>query len=199
MIKLYWPLKEGFISQYFGENLNDYSQFGMKGHNGLDMDVDEGTPIYAAHDGKLVYLEDKDTHGNYKGYGKYATITHPEGWRTLYAHQLEFVGTNRNVKQGDLIGRVDSTGFSTGDHLHFGLKPKNPVMTNGYLGSIDPLPYFLMTNTIPVHKAGTQEFGFYVPATNVQAIKDKALNFGVDIFDANGNVDFSKFKDIQGL
>src|SRR3990167_1673984 len=56
-----------------------------------------------------------------------------------------------------------------------------------------------MTNTEFVHKAGTKEYGFYVPATNVEAIKDKAKNFGIDIESPDGTVDFSKAKDISGL
>lgn len=57
----------------------------------------------------------------------------------------------------------------------------------------------IMTNVQFVHKAGTPEYGFYVPATSAETIKDKALNFDAQIFDASGNVDFTKAVDITGL
>ena len=62
------------------------------------------------------------------------------------------VKTGQKVVAGDLIGYADSTGLSTGDHLHFGLKPQawnetdwswfNVEQGNGYGGAIDPTPYF---------------------------------------------------------
>jgi hypothetical protein len=58
---------------------------------------------------------------------------------------------------------------------------------------------FSMSNTQFVHKAGTNEFGFYVPATSEESIKDKALNYGVNITNADGSIDFSKAKDVSGL
>lgn len=57
----------------------------------------------------------------------------------------------------------------------------------------------IMTNVQFVHKAGTSEYGFYVPALSADAVKDKALNFDVAVTDASGNVDFIKAVDITGL
>ena len=56
-----------------------------------------------------------------------------------------------------------------------------------------------MSNTVFVKKVGTQEAGFYLPATTIESLKDKALNLGLNILDANGNVDFSKAKEVSGL
>jgi len=56
-----------------------------------------------------------------------------------------------------------------------------------------------MSNTQFVHKQGTAEYGFYIPATNEEAIKDKALNFGIDILDNTGNIDYTKPKEVSGL
>ena len=53
-----------------------------------------------------------------------------------------------------------------------------------------------MSNTIFVHKSGTQEYGFYVPATSPEAIKDKALNYGVPILKADGTIDYNLAKEI---
>jgi len=56
-----------------------------------------------------------------------------------------------------------------------------------------------MGNTQFIKKAGTSEFGFYVPATSEEAIKDKALNYGVALEKPDGTVDFSKAKEVSGL
>lgn len=56
-----------------------------------------------------------------------------------------------------------------------------------------------MTNVQFVHKVGTQEYGFYVPALSQEAVKDKALNFDVPALDASGNVDFTKAVEVTGL
>lgn len=56
-----------------------------------------------------------------------------------------------------------------------------------------------MSNVIFVHKAGTSEYGFYIPATSEDTIKDKALNFGLSIEKPDHSVDFSKAKEVSGL
>lgn len=210
-MKLYWPVRVedgAYINtnNLFGAHPEDYQQFKLKGHNGLDFDFSgdpTGKPIYAAHDGVVEYFEDKDAQGNYRGFGKYAVITHPEG-RTYYAHQLKFNGTNRSVKAYDIIGYVDSTGYSTGPHLHFGFKPTNSNYNNGFFGAEDPTPYLAdekekpnMSNVIFGHKTGTQEYGFWVPATTPDTLKDKALNFGLNIVKADGSVDFALAKEVK--
>lgn len=127
-----------YVSQGFGEHPEVYNQFGHKGHNGLDIAAPSGTHIYATHDGQLTFSKDP------KGYGNYARIKDSEK-ETVYAHMSKFEGVNRSIKTGDLIGYVGTTGFSTGNHLHFGLKPIPSQSTNGYSGSIDPVP-FMETN-----------------------------------------------------
>jgi murein DD-endopeptidase MepM/ murein hydrolase activator NlpD len=187
-----------YLTQRFGENLNDYAQFGMKGHNGADWAAPKGTPVRAVHDGRVEFGDDP------KGYGKFARLYFDLEftWDCIYGHFDRYEGVNRKVKAGDVVGYVDSTGFSTGHHLHFGIrKIKQGTVVdynNGYFGYIDPLPFFKesMTNVTFVHKAGTKEYGFYVPALSQDAIKDKALNFGVDILKADGSIDFGKAKEI---
>jgi hypothetical protein len=56
-----------------------------------------------------------------------------------------------------------------------------------------------MPNAEFVHKTGTQEYGFYLPALTPDALKDKALNFGLPLLDQDGNIDFTKAKEVQGL
>lgn len=86
-------------------------------HRGLDLAAPEGTAVYATADGVVI-----DT-GENQVYGIYIIISHGERWTSLYGHlQKAEVGLRTNVKSGTLIGRVGSTGQSTGPHLHFELR-----------------------------------------------------------------------------
>lgn len=70
------------------------------------------------------------------------TLEHRWG-KSLYAHLSEVkVKVGDKVKRGKVIGLSGSTGFSTGPHLHFGIKLKDADINNGYLGYSDPNPYF---------------------------------------------------------
>ena len=100
------------------------SQFGMrehpiqgivKQHTGLDIaGVPTGTPVVAAADGVVSYA------GWLGGYGNCVMISHGDGVVTLYGHGSKIVASvNQQVKQGDTILEVGSTGNSTGPHLHF--------------------------------------------------------------------------------
>lgn len=125
-----WPCAVTTISSYFGYRIHPI--FGTnKLHNGIDIKAASGTPVYAWSDGIV-------THAGFKGdgYGKSIVINHGAGLRTGYAHCSEVsVKTGDRVFSGTLIGKVGSTGFSTGPHLHF-IVYKNGVPVNpmkGYL------------------------------------------------------------------
>lgn len=84
-------------------------------HSGVDLAVAEGTPIYAADNGKVIVSEDS---GN--GYGKYIILDHQNGLKTLYGHNSELlVSVGDIVAKGDKIALSGNTGNSTGPHLHF--------------------------------------------------------------------------------
>jgi murein DD-endopeptidase MepM/ murein hydrolase activator NlpD len=87
----------------------------MRFHSGTDIGAPQGTPVLAAFSGKV---EIADFVG---GYGLTVVLQHNKGTeQTLYAHLSElFVKPGEEVKQGEVIGRVGSTGLSTGPHLHF--------------------------------------------------------------------------------
>ena len=96
-------------------------------HRGVDFAAAQGTFIYAAGDGKVL------ARGfNANGYGRYIMLQHKQGYVTLYGHMYGFgrnkrdgdrrIREGRTVKQGDVIGRVGSTGRSTGPHLHFEIR-----------------------------------------------------------------------------
>ena len=137
MFKLARPLASGVgrVSQWFGANPQMYEQFGMAGHNGLDYAVPVGTPILAAHGGVCTIGYDAS------GYGRWVRITEGDYRETIYAH-LEAINVHstRRVTVGEQIGTSGNTGFSTGPHLHFGLKflhGRNPA----YRDWVDPVPF----------------------------------------------------------
>ncbi|WP_299443289.1 M23 family metallopeptidase [uncultured Rhodospira sp.] len=83
-------------------------------HTGVDFAAPTGTPIYAAGDGVVDYA------GRKGGYGKYVRIRHNSEFSTAYAHMSRIqVRAGERVEQGEVIGRVGSTGMSTGPHLHY--------------------------------------------------------------------------------
>ncbi len=139
------PQTDIYISQGFGDNPQIYAQFGLKGHNGIDIAAPLDTPIHAVHDGRIEFFNDAITSPT-GGYGLDIRLYFEEdgfGWDCVYGHLHKYEGTApRDVKQGDLIGYVDSTGFSTGNHCHFGIRKMiNGVVIdyqNGFFGYLDP-------------------------------------------------------------
>lgn len=93
------------------------SAYGVRGsefHRGLDMAASQGEPIYASKAGSIKTAE------YHYSWGNYVVIEHEDGATTLYAHQSQYVvKPGDQVKQGQIIGYVGSTGNSTGSHLHF--------------------------------------------------------------------------------
>jgi murein DD-endopeptidase MepM/ murein hydrolase activator NlpD len=86
----------------------------------------------AAADGTVTVALDRLGKGN--GYGDYVVLRHPDGTETVYAHlEAVLVSTFRQVKAGQVIGLVGSTGNSSGPHLHF------EYWVNGV--PVDPLPH----------------------------------------------------------
>jgi len=93
---------------------------GVHGHNAVDLAAPNGTPIYAAASGKVIIAKSSGYNG---GYGEYVAISHPNGTQTLYGHMsVVLVSSGQRVDKGDIIGRVGSTGRSTGNHVHFEIR-----------------------------------------------------------------------------
>lgn len=120
-----WPIPlaghggTGRITQHFGERSYLYRG---KPHNGLDIGVPIGTPIFAADDGVVMAVDNNDkSRWNKYQYGKYVLIRHANNLATLYAHLSQYiVSSGQAVKRGDLLGYSGNTGYATGPHLHFG-------------------------------------------------------------------------------
>jgi murein DD-endopeptidase MepM/ murein hydrolase activator NlpD len=119
-IKLLFPLSiPAAITSAFGWRVHPISGE-SRFHSGTDLGADQGTPVLAAFAGRV---ELADFMG---GYGLTVVLRHnKETEETLYGHLSElFVKPGETVKQGEVIGRVGSTGFSTGPHLHFEFRQK---------------------------------------------------------------------------
>jgi murein DD-endopeptidase MepM/ murein hydrolase activator NlpD/Flp pilus assembly pilin Flp len=85
-------------------------------HHAIDVAAPLGMPIYAAAAGEVVVAG----YTEYPGYGRMVVIRHAGGYQTLYGHlSASYVGVGDYVAQGEVIGRMGSTGRSTGSHLHF--------------------------------------------------------------------------------
>ncbi len=126
--QLRWPLQiAGTISSRFGSRTSP-TQGASTNHRGIDIAVAEGTPIVASAAGTVVTATYSASAGNY------IMIYHGNSLYTVYMHASKLaVGEEAQVKQGDVIAYVGSTGVSTGAHLHFG------VSING--NYVDPLNY----------------------------------------------------------
>ena len=143
--KLQWPTDFDFITQHFGENPDIYAQFGLPGHEGLDIRARLDTNIYAANSGTVVRAERDVASGG--AYGKHIRIQHEQSYRTVYAHLNEvLVNEGDVVRPGQLIGLANSTGNSSGSHLHLTLKQTGATssgQTDYPFDIIDPTPFLL--------------------------------------------------------
>jgi murein DD-endopeptidase MepM/ murein hydrolase activator NlpD len=124
------------ITQGFGQNPDDYAPFNLKGHNGIDFGIPEGTKIYAPHDGVVTVKDSGDA-----DYGLHVVIDDGKR-RSILAH-LSFCSleTGKPIAQGDLVGLSGKSGNATGPHLHwsFMFVQNGKVLhkDNGYNGAID--------------------------------------------------------------
>ena len=107
-----WPCT-GILTSRFGYR----SLLGSTYHNGIDIGNSYGTSIYAADGGTVTYS------GWMSGYGYLIIIDHGNGYQTYYGHNSSLaVSVGAKVHKGQLIARMGSTGRSTGNHCHFGVK-----------------------------------------------------------------------------
>ena len=99
-------------------------------HAGADISAPSGTPIHAVENGTVIQA------GWNGGYGNFTTIAHGNGLTSSYAHQTSYaVGVGDQVKRGQVIGYVGTTGLSTGPHLHFEARVNGmPYSPKGWFG-----------------------------------------------------------------
>jgi murein DD-endopeptidase MepM/ murein hydrolase activator NlpD len=123
------PLEGASLTSGFGMR-NHPVLGGRRRHTGIDLAAPTGTPVYATADGIIGRAD------WYSSYGLYISINHGASMETRYAHLSRLaVAAGDNVKKGDLIGYVGSTGRSTGPHLHY------EVRVEGL--AVNPIPYMV--------------------------------------------------------
>jgi len=108
-----WPMRVGTLTSRFGPRNGSF-------HDGIDIAAPEGTPVYAARDGRVIYSD------QIPGYGNIVIIEHADGLSTVYAHnESNDVAQGTFVRQGEQISHVGRTGRTTGPNLHFEVRSQN--------------------------------------------------------------------------
>ena len=137
--KFDWPLK-GYGKNRITATFPSYPD-GSR-HDGVDIGVPIGTPVYAAAAGEVVvsryYLTGDYDGSHWQGYGNYVMIDHGD-YYTLYGHlkYKQVVSAGQTVSKGQLIAYTASTGNSSGPHLHFEVRK-----SSSYGSAINPMQFF---------------------------------------------------------
>jgi len=141
---LLWPTDFPVITQPFGANPQIYSRFGVPAHEGLDIRAFSKSNVYCCADGEVYEVH---TNPRDHPYGIHVRIRHKDGYKTVYAHLAQpLVRVNEAVEAGQVIGRADSTGASTGSHLHLTLKRDGATErgeTSFPKDILDPTPFMV--------------------------------------------------------
>ena len=102
------------VTSGYGMRMHPISKI-KKLHKGIDLKAPTGTPVYATSDGEVIKVKMQTT-----GYGQHIVIQHDDHFKSLYAQLSRMdVKVGDQVKRGDLIGAVGSSGTSTAPHLHY--------------------------------------------------------------------------------
>ena len=126
---LLWPTDTSYISSEFSPSRVNPVTGVLRPHTGTDIGAGMGAPIWASQGGTVILAEYNG------GYGNCVILDHGNGIQTLYGHMSAImVGQGQTVSQGTQIGRVGSTGNSTGLHLHY------EVLVDGV--AVDPMQFF---------------------------------------------------------
>jgi murein DD-endopeptidase MepM/ murein hydrolase activator NlpD len=125
------PLESATLTSDFGLRTHPVLG-GRRNHKGIDLAAPSGTPVYASADGVVGKAE------WFSSYGNYIQIEHGGEMETRYAHLSGYaVAAGEQVRKGQLIGFVGSTGRSTGPHLHYEVRVAG--------AAVDPTPYMVET------------------------------------------------------
>jgi hypothetical protein len=137
-----FPVDNVQISQGFGGNADYYRQFGQKGHNGIDLAVPAGTPVFAPDDATVEFEGWGQNHSWMGSPAGICILMNCGGSYAAVAHlQSTTVNKGQGVSKGQLIGYAGATGAATGSHVHFEMLPLRPDFKNGFAGRINIMPY----------------------------------------------------------
>jgi murein DD-endopeptidase MepM/ murein hydrolase activator NlpD len=126
-----WPV-EGTLEGGFGGRRNPFGGGGYEFHSGQDIEAAWGAPVVAGAAGKVSFV------GWQNGYGQLIVVDHGGGLTTRYGHLSHIdVELDQSISRGQLLGKVGSTGRSTGPHLHYEVRINDEA--------VNPLPYLLMS------------------------------------------------------
>jgi murein DD-endopeptidase MepM/ murein hydrolase activator NlpD len=138
------PLEFSRITSGFGGRTHPISR-SWKQHNGVDYAAPIGTAVRTVGDGVVEFA------GVQRGYGNVIEVKHRDGKSTLFAHLSRIgVKAGQKVEQGDVIGAVGTTGYSTGPHLHFEFRVSGVHH--------DPLTIASENNSVPLSPASRPAF-----------------------------------------
>ena len=120
-----FPLRDFTITSGFGPRTNPVTGL-FRVHEGLDLAAPMGTDVFAAEAGVVTET------GSDGVYGNYIVIKHEDDWASLYGHLSRIdVVLRQELRSGTVIGKVGSTGQSTGPHLHFELRKSGKAQDQG--------------------------------------------------------------------
>jgi murein DD-endopeptidase MepM/ murein hydrolase activator NlpD len=126
-----WPVN-GTLEGGFGGRRNPFGGPGFEFHSGQDIEAEWGAPVVSGASGKVSFV------GWQSGYGQLVIVDHGGGLTTRYGHLSHIdVEANQVVSRGQLLGKVGSTGRSTGPHLHYEVRINDQA--------VNPLPYLLQS------------------------------------------------------
>jgi len=127
-----WPV-DGKLEGGFGGRRNPFGGPGYEFHTGQDIEAPWGAPVIAGASGKVSFV------GWQNGYGQLVVLDHGDGLTTRYGHLSEIdVELGQTVSRAELLGKVGSTGRSTGPPLHYEVRINDQP--------VNPLPYLLLSN-----------------------------------------------------
>lgn len=126
-----WPV-DGTLEGGFGGRRNPFGGGGYEFHTGQDIEAGWGAPVVSGAAGKVSFV------GWQNGYGQLVVVDHGGGLTTRYGHLSHIdVVLDQTVSRGELLGKVGSTGRSTGPHLHYEVRINDQA--------VNPLPYLLLS------------------------------------------------------
>jgi len=139
-----WPI-DGRLMSPFGHRNDPFSAEGAY-HQGVDISAPSGTPIKASADGVITYAQYQAG-----GFGRLVGITHNNGMQSYYAHLSKFdVIAGQEIRQGEIIGRVGSSGRVTAPHLHYEV----------HVGRIPVNPYRFLVRSVAATQTAKSDFQF---------------------------------------